>query len=142
MDRRALAGYAYHNCEFVHAISLLRSEPASAELAALHIKALCELDEKTAAVEATDADLQRCPASGQLHYLSGMSRYLAGAPKAAIERSFLAAADRLYPGAGMGLAFLEFAAGRMASAVELLLRAASDDREMEHIRLLMLFQVR
>src|SRR4051794_16053899 len=26
MDRRQLAGYAYHNCEFVHAINLLKRE--------------------------------------------------------------------------------------------------------------------
>jgi tetratricopeptide (TPR) repeat protein len=142
MDRRALAGYAYHNCEFVHAINLLRGEPPTAETAVLHIKALCELDEKAAAVEAAETYLDRFGDSGQLHYYCGMARYLAGASKAAIESAFLAAAERQYPGASMGLAFLEFAAERATSAIELLGRAASEDRELEHIRLLMLFQVR
>jgi hypothetical protein len=109
MDRRQLAGYAYHNCEFVHAINLLKSERMTSGLAAVHVKSLCELDEKAAAVACAESYLVLFPECGTLHYLLGMARYLAGSQRTAIEAAFLAAAERDYPGGSMGLAFMEFA---------------------------------
>jgi tetratricopeptide (TPR) repeat protein len=141
MDRRQLAGYAYHNCEFVHAINLLKSERMTSGLAAVHVKSLCELDEKAAAVACAESYLVLFPECGTLHYLLGMARYLAGSQRTAIEAAFLAAAERDYPGGSMGLAFMEFAEERPESAVRLLHAARSDEEELEHIRLLMLFQV-
>lgn len=144
MDKRQLASYAYHNCEFVHAINLLTGEPLSAESATIHVKALCELDEKRAALEQAERYQRLYPDHGALHYLRGMTYYLAGLPKAEIEAAFLGATERGHPSGRMGLGFIAFAGGRGDEAVSLLESAqidGSDRGEMEHIRLLMLFQV-
>lgn len=141
MDMRRLASYAYHNCEFLHAIRCVQGSPPDEDLAAVHLKALSELDRKQEAVRAADAYAAAHPRSGHLHYLRGMAYYLAGMPKAEIEGAFLAAAELRHPSANMGLAFIEFANKRYASATNLLQQAGGGDDELDHIRRLMLFQV-
>jgi tetratricopeptide (TPR) repeat protein len=140
MDKRELASYAYHNCEFARAIAIVRDSAPSEELAAVHVKALSELDAKADAVATATGYLKTYPDSGVLYYLHGVSGYLAGMPRAAIERAFFTAAERGFPGGAMGLGFLEAAAKRYTNAIRLLNAAVTSDRELEHARHLSLFQ--
>lgn len=140
MDTRQLASYAYHNCEFALAVELVQRSPATAELAGIHIKALCELDAAEIAIAVSEAYLQLYPENGELRYFLGMARYLAGQSKGVIEAAFLEAAELGYPGGQMGLAFLEAAKGRVASAIDLLNSVSCQHWELEHARKLSLFQ--
>ncbi len=140
MDTRELARYAYHNCEFVHAINLARRGVATPEAFAIQIKAHCELDEGARAAEVAEEATSLLPMNGMLHYLRGQSYYLAGKPKNEIEEAFFAATECDYAGGNMGLALLAFAVKRVDCAVDLLRSAMSDDPELEHIRQLMMFQ--
>jgi tetratricopeptide (TPR) repeat protein len=139
MDTRQLTSYAYHNCEFRRVLDL--SQGGDAELQALRIKALCELDDKSTAVRQAQLALARFPEDGALHYLLGMSLYLDGSPKAPIEAAFLAATECGYTGGNMGLAFLEFIGNRTENALNLLMMARCDEPELDHIRRLMMFQI-
>lgn len=141
MDKRQLASYAYHNCEFRLAIDHVLALPPTPELAEVHIKSLCELDAKETAVETGSIYLQTFPSSGQLHYFVGVAHYLAGHSKQHIEAAFLSAADCGFAGGSMGFAFLEASAQRYGNAVKLLLAAVPSDAELEHARHLSLFQV-
>ncbi len=141
MDKRQLASYAYHNCELQRAIELIASTDVTAELGLLHVKALCELDDKPGSVLTAESYLRRFPEEGGLHYLHGMSLYLNGENKGPIEAAFLAATDCGHAGGSMGLAFLQFASQRVDEAIELLSMTRPSDAELDHIRRLMLFQV-
>src|SRR4051794_23054583 len=94
MDLRALAGYAYHNCEFRHAVDLIRSGTPDDVLAEIHVKCLAELDEKDAGVKWAQTYAHAFPRAGSLRYLVGMARYLAGHPAPEVNQAF-AEADAL-----------------------------------------------
>lgn len=140
MDTRRLAAYAYHNCEFQHAIALVQGQSPSPELAAVHVKALCELDDGKLAAEVAEHYRSLFPQSGILHHQRGLAYYLAGRPKAAIEEAFFSATECDCAGGNMGLALLAFTAKRSECAVELLKSAGTGDAELEHIRQLMMAQ--
>ncbi len=140
MDTRQLAAYAYHNCEFLHAIALVKDAPPSPELAAVHVKALCELDDGRLAADVAEHYRSLFPQSGVLHHLRGLAYYLAGRPKQEVEEAFFSATECDCAGGNMGLALLAFTSKRTECAVELLRNAGTGDPELEHIRQLMMAQ--
>lgn len=140
MDSRQLAAYAYHNCEFLHAITLIEREAPDAVRAAIHVKALCELDKGPLAAAVAEQYRTLFPQNGVLHHQRGLAYYLAGRPKKEVEEAFFSATESNCAGGNMGLALLAFSDGRSDCAVELLRNAGTGDRELEHIRHLMMAQ--
>jgi tetratricopeptide (TPR) repeat protein len=142
MDMRHPADYAYHNCEFHSTAALIGQTGAIYEdLAALHVKSLCELDLAESAITQCDRYLESYPDSGELHYLLGMAKYLAGRDITHIESSFLTSTELGYAGGPVGLAFIEFARGHHDNAIALAASQSPDQPEMAHIRCLISFQL-
>lgn len=142
MDLSTLAGYAYHNCEFQRAVDLLLASAPDATAAEIHVKCLAELDQKDLGLKWALTYAADFPSSGALSYLVGMAAYLAGRPAAEVEAAFVKARALAYPGAALGLAFIAFAGRRFDDAAHLLAEGRGLAPEMEHVRRLMLFQVR
>lgn len=142
MDIRHPGDYAYHNCEFHSAVSLIGQTGAIYEdLAVVHVKCLCELDLAEHSIEQTDRYLEIYPDSGQLHYLMGMSKYLAGRDIGDIEPSFILATELGFTGGPVGIAFIEFARQNYDNAIAVAESVTTSDPEMEHIRCLIVFQL-
>lgn len=142
MDLRHPGDYAYHNCEFHSAISLIgQTGTIYEDLAVLHIKCLCELDLAAQAVLQADRYLEIYPDSGHLHYLLGMANYLAGKKISQIESSFLAASKLGFTGGPIGSSFIEFARENHDAAIAIAEGVTNADPEMDHIRCLSLFQL-
>lgn len=142
MDMRHPADYAYHNCEFHCAVSLIGQTGAIYEdLAILQVKSLCELDLAEQAIEQTDRFLEIFPDSGQLHYLMGMAKYLAGQEIGRIESSFLLATELGFAGGPIGISFIEFARKNYDNAIAIAESVKTADPEMEHVRCLIVFQL-
>lgn len=140
MDKRQLASYAYHNCEFTLAIEIVRSAAPCAVRATIDVKSLCELDDGRAAVERAATYLAVHPACGPLHYALGIARYLAGHARDAVEAAFLDAGRAGFVGGAIGQGFLAASAGDFDGAVALFESVAPEDSEVEHGRRLSLFQ--
>lgn len=141
MDLRALAAYAYHNCELQRSVDLIREQSPDEALAEIHVKALSELDQKDASLKWATTYAHAFPRSGALRYLVGMSAYLAGRPVSAVAAAFAEAAALDYGGGAMGMAFIAFVDRRFTEAADLLGDARGLTNEMDHVRRLMLFQV-
>lgn len=120
---------------------ILDESPPSVEAAVLRIKCLCELDRADEARAAAQAALRDFPANALLQYYLGMTQYLAGGDATAIEAAFHAAHATSEPAGHMGMAFLAYTRGATDVALASLERATGVDAELEHVRLLMMFQV-
>jgi tetratricopeptide (TPR) repeat protein len=141
MTELELARYAYHNCELEAAMRYCEWARHAPAAAALRVKSLCELDRAVAARSEAEAALALFPDDGPLHYYTGMATYLAGGSREEISGAFEAALERGFAGGAMGLAFLAYAARDVDEALSLLERGRTADVELEHVRLLMGFQV-
>ena len=136
-----MVAYCYNNCEFHKALQLIDRLPLDAEAALLRIKCLYELDKAHEAAQFADRIRLEFPFNGRLHYQRGISFYLAGRPTRDIEDAFTEALSLGYREAHMGMAFLAFVAKNHDRAIEFLHRAASEDGESEHSRMLKLAQI-
>ncbi len=133
---------AYHDCNFARAINILECTPTpGADAAILVMKSHIELD-------APGTAIQFCEQQGRLRrtceqeYWLGVALYLAGYTREDVAAAFQRAAEGGFPGAGLGLAFLHFASGNYAAALDVLSDVAVfGDGEYEHIRQQMRCQI-
>lgn len=136
-----VATYAYHNGELTAAVRHLDKAADSCDAAILRVKCLCELDQPVLAHEYAALATRDFPASGALRYYQGMALSLARGDPAAVEAAFRAAQDLGDPSGRLGLAFVAYAAGDFDKARAELDTAHGFGPELQHVRLLMLFQL-
>ena len=141
MHQLRLAQYAYHNCELSEALHFTQALH-SAEGQALAIKILCEMDQADVAMAQAMALSAKFPEDGLYSYLAGMSAYLAGKDRELVTSFFQMAIEKRHPAGHLGMAFIHFANDNPEQAEGLLSTVRLSDPELDHIRYLMLFQVR
>ena len=76
MSQDLFVAYAFHNCEFLHAIKLVRALEPNPAVAAIHMKSLCELNAYDSAIEIGEHYSRLFPDDGAIRYLRGIASYL------------------------------------------------------------------
>lgn len=132
----------YHACRFQDAIKVVdNASQLTPELAVVKIKSLYELDRGADAAEYADAAKSRFPESGLLDFFRGYAYYLARMNSEKIKSAFEDTLINGYPGGHLGLGFIRFLENDFRGALAEFDKYSSSDNEMDHIHLMMRFQV-
>jgi tetratricopeptide (TPR) repeat protein len=132
----------YHSCRFPEAIKIVdNSSQLTPELAVVKIKCLYELDRGQEAADYANQAKVRFPESGLLDFFRGYAYYLARKSSGEIKRAFEDAISNGYPGGYLGLGFIRFLENDFKGALVEFDKYSSSDNEMDHIHLMMRFQV-
>lgn len=137
------ANLLYHAARFQAALDLIKVLPPSVETVILGVKSAIELDQLEMAESIAKQGLEQFPDSGKIHYYRGVVAMLTwniATHSAAPEDWFQKSIALGMPEAHMGLGFVAHQKFRYNEALECLRRVSFSEPELEHARLLKLFQ--